>query len=225
MLATTLFSVDSLTAGEATDETDEVVSISALLIDDVDVEISAVTSAVLLIGATVDSATSFTVEAILLSLAEVVNATVVLLSCSALVTAATTGSSWPVRIVLSSLADAVPLIKVNPNKTEATPIVTYFLLHKFGSTFQLNNTYQEPELGIKIYPRSYFCYPERNKVSYTVHLFDNSWGTGNKGLHGFAKELFKKSLPSFYGSISDKRGIKGAQSDLQILENSNLKFN
>ncbi|MCC4341610.1 glycosyl transferase [Limosilactobacillus reuteri] len=111
------------------------------------------------------------------------------------------------------------------NKTTNNPIVTYFLLHKFGSTFQLNNTYQEPELGIKIYPRSYFCYPERNKVSYTVHLFDNSWGTGNKGLHGFAKELFKKSLPFFYGSISDKRGIKGAQSDLQILENSNLKFN
>lgn len=93
LLATTLFSVDSLTAGEATAETDEVVSISALLIGDVDVEISAVTSAVLLIEATVDSATSFTAEAILLSLAGVVNATVVLSSCSAVVTAATAGSS------------------------------------------------------------------------------------------------------------------------------------
>lgn len=127
MLATTLFSVDSLTAGKATDETDEVVSISALLIGDVDVEISAVTSAVLLIEATVDSATSFTVEAILLSLAGVVNATVVLLPCSVLVTVATADSSCPAIIVWFSLADAVPLIKVNPNKTEATPIVSFLI--------------------------------------------------------------------------------------------------
>ncbi|VTZ95409.1 hypothetical protein [Limosilactobacillus reuteri] len=39
LLATTVLSDDSLTAGKATDETEKVVSISALLIGDVDVEI------------------------------------------------------------------------------------------------------------------------------------------------------------------------------------------
>ena len=111
------------------------------------------------------------------------------------------------------------------NKTTNNPIVTYYLLHKFGSSFRLDNSYQEPELGIKIYPRSYFCYPEKNKVSYTVHLFDNSWGNGNNGLYGLVKKILKKNLFSLYESISNKRGVKSTQRDLQILDDSHLKFN
>ncbi|GGI64286.1 glycosyltransferase family 32 protein [Limosilactobacillus caviae] len=111
------------------------------------------------------------------------------------------------------------------NKTTNNPIVTYYLLNKYNSSFSLNNKYQELEPGIKVYPREYFCCPNKDvKANYAEHLFDNSWGNANKGTYGFLKKYFKKTLPSIYWEISNKRGIKSAQNDLQILEKCNLKL-
>lgn len=58
-----------------------------------------------------------------------------------------------------------------------------------------------------------------------MHLFDNSWGNGNNGLYGLVKKILKKNLFSLYESISNKRGVKSTQRDLQILDDSHLKFN
>lgn len=111
------------------------------------------------------------------------------------------------------------------NKTTNNPIVTYFLLQKFQLNFRLNNEYQEIGPGIKIYPREYFCCPNKNThANYAEHLFDNSWGNANEGIYGFLKKQFKQSLPSVYWNVSNRRGIKGAQNDLQKLKTSNLKI-
>lgn len=92
----------------------------------------------------------------------------------------------------------------------SNPFVTNIFLKKISS-FESNGKMQNLNFenkGIKVFPRDYFCYPTRNrKANYTEHLFDNSWGTSNKGVYGVVKHEMRKLFPILYGNIANRRGV------------------
>ncbi len=52
--------------------------------------------------------------------------------------------------------------------------------HFFQEAFNLDHPYNKEQLieldtNSKIYPSHYFCTPEKNKVNYSIHLFNGSW--------------------------------------------------
>ncbi|CAH0419138.1 glycosyltransferase family 32 protein [Periweissella ghanensis] len=98
------------------------------------------------------------------------------------------------------------LIRVTTNN----PIITKMLMILYPE-FKLDNTKQV--LGtshneVVIWPKEYFVYPSFNrKISYTEHLFTNSWSTANLGTWGMIKALSKLALgKTIYGKISAHRG-------------------
>lgn len=105
-------------------------------------------------------------------------------------------------------------------KYTSNPIITELFLRKF-SDLKLNNTKQELEDGIYLYPKDYFTYMSKNKnANYAEHLFANSWGTKNSGIYGFSKKVYKTMFPYKFAEISAKRGkAKSALELKQIEEN------
>lgn len=94
---------------------------------------------------------------------------------------------------------------------QSNPFVTKMFIKLFPS-FKLNGHKQLLSFeghSLSVYPRDFFCFPSHNKnANYTLHLFDNSWGTRNKGLYGAMKWIGRRALPVTYGNIANKRGIK-----------------
>lgn len=103
-------------------------------------------------------------------------------------------------------------------KMTSNPVVTKILKREYPD-FKLNGQEQTLKDDIKVLPLDYFAYPSRNKSrNYAEHMFMNSWGTGNVGLRGTVKHLFKSIAPYSFAKISQKRGIKSAKKDGLILE-------
>lgn len=101
----------------------------------------------------------------------------------------------------------------------SNPIITELLKRKY-STLKLDGSKQEVEKGVFFYPKDYFTYMSKNKkANYAEHLFANSWGDKNKGIYGWAKNIYKTLFPYKFAEISAKRGEKGAQEYLNMIEN------
>lgn len=106
-------------------------------------------------------------------------------------------------------------IELSDDKYHMTsnPFITKIFLKEFNN-FRLDGSKQILSNGVIIYPLDYFTYPSRNKkANYTEHLFDNSWGSSNKGIRGTVKRIFKKYLPYVWAKLSAKRGIKSSEKD------------
>lgn len=99
------------------------------------------------------------------------------------------------------------------NDFTSNPIITRVFLKKWPN-FRLDGTKQILEDGIIIYPKDYFCYLSRNEdANYAQHLFDNSWGTKNKGLRKITKNLMQNFFPYYFASLSAKRGFEKTQNE------------
>lgn len=100
----------------------------------------------------------------------------------------------------------------------SNPIITELLKRKY-SNLVLDDSLQEIDSGITIYPKDYFTYKSHDsKANYAEHLFANSWGTSNKGLYGLIKSIYKKIFPYKFAKISADRGKVKAAKELKQIE-------
>lgn len=106
-----------------------------------------------------------------------------------------------------------PELHADAFKMTSNPFVTKIFLKEFPD-FRTDGSRQALSDGSQVYPKDYFTYPSKNAdANFAEHLFDNSWGTANRGLKGKVKALVKKESPYLWASISAKRGIKSALAD------------
>lgn len=107
-------------------------------------------------------------------------------------------------------------------KMTSNPFITNIFRKKIPD-FRLNGKTQilnYKDSRISVFARDYFCYPSKNNsANYTEHLFDNSWGTSNRGIYGLTKRSFRKLFPTIYGNIANKRGIEYSKQFINELKN------
>lgn len=105
------------------------------------------------------------------------------------------------------------------NVTTSNPLATKILMTLYPN-FKLDNSKQELEEGVFVWPKEYFVYPSFNKKeNYAEHLFANAWGTANLGLWGLSKRISKVVLGKvLYGKISAHRGTVSPHKGGVIIE-------
>ncbi|WP_261313191.1 hypothetical protein [Limosilactobacillus panis] len=106
----------------------------------------------------------------------------------------------------------------NSDNYTSNPIITDIFIKRWP-LFKLNGKMQVLEPGIIIFPKDYFCYISKNKnANYAQHLFDNSWGTKNKGLYGLLKRAFATLFPYKFAQISAKRGMEKSKKQVDTFK-------